>query len=215
MQSTRQRILEHLKANGPATADELAGVLGLTTVTARHHLDILRSEELVAQPVVKHRSTPGRPHYEYTLTPKASAYFPKFYDVLSARLLEAIKTTAPPHTANLIFLEVAKRTLAEAPAPRPGESLPARLTRAIAYLNEHGFVASWEQTPAGYALHARNCPFESLAASHPELCSVDQSVIEKMAGTSLECCGRMAEGRESCTFLLAAEPNKSELDQHN
>ena len=61
MQATRQRILEILKERNTATVEELAYDLGLTPVTIRHHLDILRSEGLVQAPQVKRRDTPGRP----------------------------------------------------------------------------------------------------------------------------------------------------------
>ena len=50
MQSTRERILNILKERGQATVDDLSQELGLTAVTVRHHLDILRGEGLIASP---------------------------------------------------------------------------------------------------------------------------------------------------------------------
>ncbi len=67
MHRTRTLILDYLKEHGEATVDDLAAVLDLTSVTVRHHLDILRTEELVAEPVIRHRNTPGRPQYSYAL----------------------------------------------------------------------------------------------------------------------------------------------------
>lgn len=202
MQLTRKRILDHLKTHGLATVDELAAVLGLTTVTVRHHLDILRSEELVSKPVVKHRTSPGRPQYVYTLTDKASAYFPKEYADLAAKVLTELKQVATPEQLNVIFMGVMNRTFAEAPRAQPGEPLPARLDRAVAFLNERGFVCSWESTPEGYLLHARNCPYEALAGEHPELCGMDKALISSLLGVAPECTGRMAEGSAACAFLI-------------
>ena len=78
MQDTRQKILDHLKTHGEATVEELREWLGgITAVTVRHHLDVLRRDGLVDAPTVERRDTPGRPRYVYTLTEKASRYFPR------------------------------------------------------------------------------------------------------------------------------------------
>ena len=45
MQKTRRLILDYLKEHGQATVDELAEILGLNSVTVRHHLDILRRQQ--------------------------------------------------------------------------------------------------------------------------------------------------------------------------
>jgi predicted ArsR family transcriptional regulator len=66
MQATRQRILEILKERNTATVEELAKDLGLTPVTIRHHLDILRSEGVSQAPQVKRRDTPGRPQHVWS-----------------------------------------------------------------------------------------------------------------------------------------------------
>lgn len=202
MQPTRQRILEHLKTHGPTTVDKLAAMLGLTTVTVRHHLEVLRGEELVSPPVVKHRASPGRPQYEYLLTDKASAHFPKHYDDLAAKLLAELKAAASPEQLSLIFRGVTRRTAAEGPRPAPGDSLTRRLEHAVAFLDERGFVASAERRPEGFTLFIHNCPYEALAAQHPELCGVDHAVITQLLGVMPECTGRLAEGAGSCSFLI-------------
>ena len=103
---------------GQATVDELAEVLELNSVTVRHHLDILRSEGLIADPVVRHRNKPGRPQYVYGLSEKASTRFPKNYCELAAKLLEEVKSNAAPGSVNVIFEGVANRLSATAPKLR-------------------------------------------------------------------------------------------------
>ncbi len=202
MQLTRKLILDYLKTNGATTVDELAAVLGLTTVTVRHHLDILRSEELVSKPVVKHRASPGRPQYAYALASKASAHFPKHYDDLAAKVLAELKTVATPEQVNVIFMGVQNRMLTDAPSPLPGEPLPARLERAVAFLNERGFVSSFERAPGGFRLRARNCPYEALAGEHAELCGIDKALIGHLLGVIPECAARLADGSDECAFLI-------------
>jgi DeoR family transcriptional regulator, suf operon transcriptional repressor len=202
MQKTREAILQYIKENGQATVDELASVLKLTPVTVRHHLDILRSEDLVAQPVVRHRTSPGRPQYAYFLAEKASQLFPKNYCDLAAKLLEEVRANNSPDTVGGLFEGVARRLSAAAPQPGPGERLPDRLDRTVAYLNEAGYVAHWEATPEGCVLRTCNCPYASLADANPELCSMDLTLVSDLLGCTPERLSRVVEGASSCAYML-------------
>jgi len=207
MQATRQAILEHLKQHGPTTVDELAEVLGLTTVTVRHHLDILRSEKLVGEPMVRHRTSRGRPQYVFGLTEKASAHFPKSYDQLAATVLDELKAQQP-QLVNVIFEGVAARLSADAPTPVDGEPFAERLNRAINFLNDRGYVARWETAPEGYVVHTNNCPYEAIAGLHPELCQMDMVLIGNLLGVVPQRLSRLAEGASSCAYLVH-EPVKA------
>ncbi len=61
MQDTRQQILEIMKRLGEVTVQDLSTELGLTSVTVRHHLEILRSEGYISDPEIVRSSRPGRP----------------------------------------------------------------------------------------------------------------------------------------------------------
>lgn len=208
MQGTRQRILEILKEHGAATVDYLAAELGLTAVTVRHHLDVLRSEGLVTDPEVQRRNTRGRPHYLFGLTPQANAYFPKGYSDLAGKLIEVIKDTYSPRAVNVILEDVAVRFMAEAPRPTPGEGLEQRLERAARFLCEKGYVARWERTPEGYLFATTNCPYHGLASPHPELCNMDLSLVASLLGDAPERVCRVVEGAEACCYLIRASPAK-------
>lgn len=202
MQQTRQIILNYLKEHGPATVDKLVEVLNLTSVTVRHHLDILRTEGLVAEPVIRHRMSRGRPQYLYALTEKASQYFPKNYDDLASKILAEIKAASTPQVVNVIFEGVASRFTAEAPRPAPGEPITNRLDRAVAFLNTRGYVAHWEATSEGYVLHTCNCPYEALAPANRELCGMDKALIGSLVGAAPQCLTRVADGSSSCAYLI-------------
>ncbi len=202
MQSTRQAILQYLKKNGQATVDELASVLGLTAVTIRHHLDIMRSENLVGDPIVRHRVSRGRPQYVFALTDEASVHFPKNYDDLAAKVLDEVKAQIGGQVVNVIFEGVAARLSADAPRPVPGEPLAARLDRAVEFLNARGYVAHWERTPDGCVLHTCNCPYEALADQHPELCNMDLVLVGNLLGAVPRRQSRLAEGGASCAYLV-------------
>jgi predicted ArsR family transcriptional regulator len=202
MQKTRKTILDFIKENGEATVDELADVLGLTTVTVRHHLDILRSDGCVNEPVIRHRSSPGRPQYAYTLAAKASEHFPKNYCDLAALVLDEVRASSPPQAINVFFEGVANRMSALAPPVVPGESLDQRFKRAVAFLNSQGYVANWERTPDGFLLHTCNCPYEALAKDNPELCGMDLTLVSNLLGEVPQRVSRVVEGAASCAYFI-------------
>ncbi len=220
MQPTRQLILNYLKKRGQVTVDELAEVLDLTTVTVRHHLDILRREEMVAEPVILHRASPGRPQYAYTLTAKAASQFPNNYGELAAKIIEEIKANTGSRAINVIFEGVADRITAEAPRPSPGELLTDRLSRAVEFLNRRGYTARWELTDEGYLFHTECCPYERLAPDHPELCQMDIALVGNLLGVIPQRLSRVVEGAETCCYLireadLAPIGNKTERHLSN
>jgi predicted ArsR family transcriptional regulator len=202
MQATRKRILEILKERSQATVDELSEMLELTSVTVRHHLDVLRTEGLVEPPVVRHRSSPGRPQYVYNLTPRASEHFPRNFDGLSKRLLDSMRDNLDERQINVIFEGVTHRFVSDAPQPAPSESLRETLARVESFLNENGYVAHWEETPDGYVLHTCNCPYEGSPPGNPELCEMDLELISQLLGQTPERVGRLVEGCSSCAYLV-------------
>ena len=211
-QTTRQTILDYLKEHGQSTVDELARVLKLNSVTVRHHLDILRSDELITDPVVRHRNKPGRPQYVYSLSGKASTHFPKNYCELAAKLLEEVKSNTPPGGVNVIFEGVANRLSASAPKPAADEPITARLDRAVVFLNDHGYVAGWEKATDGYLLHTCNCPYEGLAKQNPELCAMDLTLASNLLGGTVERVSRVLDGASSCSYRIPALTQQPESD---
>jgi len=201
MQTTRKAILNYLKEKGQATVDELAEVLDLTSVTVRHHLDILRSEALVSEPVVRHRSSRGRPQHVFTLTEQASEHFPKNYDRLAGAMLAELKAHSP-QLVNVIFEGVGTRLSSEASRTSVHVPWRKRLERAVQFLNERGYVARWEQTDQGYLIHTSNCPYEALAGAHPELCQMDLVLIGNLLGVVPQRVSRIADGATSCAYLV-------------
>jgi predicted ArsR family transcriptional regulator len=201
MQPQRRKIVDILKQQGPVTVEVLSQTLGITTVTVRHHLDVLRAEGMVGEPVVQHRSTSGRPQHVYTLTEKADELFPRKYDMLANVLLAEIRQHCDDRVANVIFEGAVARLVADAPPPLPDDSLETKVQKAVDFLNQKGYVAHWESHPRGYLIHTRNCPFDGLAANNPELCSMDLRLMGSLMGLPLERVCHMIKGDSSCAYL--------------
>ena len=158
MQATRRRILEILKIDSKATVMDLAEALDMAPVSVRHHLDILQGQDLVTSQV-QHKRTVGRPEQVYLLTETANDFFPQNFRVLAGDVLNEVKRLLPAAEVTGIVQRLAERTLAEAPAPRRGQSVDERLAEVTTFLSEKGYLAQWERHNGHQLLlHTCNCP---------------------------------------------------------
>jgi DeoR family suf operon transcriptional repressor len=202
MQDTRERILDILKERDQATVDELSRELGLTAVTVRHHLDILRGEGYVAAPIVRRRKTPGRPQYAYTLTEKASALFPKRYDHLASLMLDEVRLRLPATEVDQMMKRIGERIASQAVLPDGGD-FEARLAAVVEFLDQLGYMARWERCDDGdYLLHIANCPYEQVAGHHDEVCKIDMRMLTCLLGTSPRRITWAAQGDYQCTYSI-------------
>jgi predicted ArsR family transcriptional regulator len=202
MQATRERILNILKERGQATVKELSGTLDLTTVTIRHHLDTLRREKLVAAPTVRHRKAPGRPQHVYTLTEEASDFFPKRYERLIDLMLEEVRTRLPQSELEEMMIGIGRRMAAGASIP-PDIGLEERVIIAVDFMDERGYMTRWEKAhDSYYRIHVANCPYESVAQRHSEVCKIDQTLLTEVLGPTLVSIDHISELPYCCTYMI-------------
>ena len=202
MQDKRRQILNILKEKGAATIQKLSAELDVTGVTVRHHLDTLRDKGLVSEPQVIHRNSPGRPQFEYRLTPKANEHFPKRFQSISNNLLQEIKSQSDGNELYQIMMGVAQREIVDAPKRRINSSFEDHIGTIVEYLNGKGYLASWEKHPDGIMLHTSNCPFEGVAEQHPEMCQMDEHMLSSLLGVAPRCVSHIAEGSSSCSYII-------------
>jgi predicted ArsR family transcriptional regulator len=202
MQATRQRILSILKEHDQATVDELSQELGLTAVTVRHHLDILRGEGLVAAPVVHRRKSPGRPQYIYTLTEKSSNVFPKRYDQLSRLILGEVHARLSPDEVDQMMTHIGEQIASRAVLPDEGD-FETRLGRVVEFLNGMGYMARWEYDSDGaYLLHIANCPYERVARQDHQICKIDYTLLTCLLGVAPKRTQWAAQGEHQCAYAV-------------
>jgi predicted ArsR family transcriptional regulator len=202
MQVTRERILSILKEREQATVDELSHELGLTTVTVRHHLDILRGEGLVAAPIVHRRKSPGRPQYIYTLTEKASTFFPKRYDHLANLILDEMHSHLSPDEVDQMMKHIGEHIASQTVLPDE-EDFEAKLAAAVEFLNKLGYMARWEHhSDGGYLLHIANCPYEQVARQDHEICKIDRTLFIRLLGVSPQRISWAAQGDHQCIYVI-------------
>jgi predicted ArsR family transcriptional regulator len=203
LQSTRERILSILKEHGQATVDTLSRELGLTAVTVRHHLDILRGEGLIASPLIRRRKTAGRPQYVYSLTEKAGSFFPKRYEHLASLILdEARSRFSSAEDVDQMMRRIGERIADQASLPSRG-GFEVRLTAAVEFLNGLGYMARYERRDDGdYLLHIVNCPYERVAHRDREICTIDLAMLIRLLGTTPQRISWTAQGDSQCVYAI-------------
>ena len=206
MQTVRNHIVEILKENGTATVAELAEELGMAQVSVRHHLDILVGEDLVESAGVRRRNGAGRPSQVYALTRQASKLFPQRHQALANEMVGAMKTLLPADEVRAVFMRLAEKTAHDAPAARVDQPVEGRLDQVAEFLTEKGYTARWEVTNGSYQLFTCNCPYAGVADQHPEVCEMDQAMIQRLLPQQVRRDSLITEGAPRCSYILVLTP---------
>jgi predicted ArsR family transcriptional regulator len=199
-----------LKENGTATVAELAKQLGMAQVSVRHHLDILMGEDLVEAAGVRRHDGAGRPSQVYALTPEAAKLFPQRHDVLADGMLTELKALLTARELRDLLARLAEKAVREAPSATPNQSIEERLEEVTDFLTGRGYNARWELRNGRYELYACNCPYVGVADHHPELCLMDQAMIQHLVPEAMRIETRATDGSSHCTYVIGpAEPANS------
>lgn len=201
--STRDIILETIKASHQAKVEELAEVANVSPVTVRHHLNSLQAEGLIEASSVRRKV--GRPYYVYGLSEKGEELFPKRYVRLTSRLLEELKAVLPQATVDQVFKGVVENVVSEHRTYFEGLPFERRLDYLVDLLKEEGFLAQWEKTKEGYVLTEYNCPYYSIGQEHVEICTFDKELILNVLDRPIEQHSCMLEGADCCQFTFTSK----------
>ncbi|MBN2386095.1 MAG: winged helix-turn-helix transcriptional regulator [Anaerolineales bacterium] len=208
MKSTRERILQTLLKHPGATINDLAEAVGINPISVRHHLTNLQVEGLVAAEEERHGV--GRPRLIYRLTEHGMERFPTRYLRLTSRLLNQLKSTMPEPMVSKLFTEMAASLADDFTDQLQGLSMEERLEMTKTLLTEEGFNVEWERFDGGYRIHEITCPYLQIGQSHPEVCSVDQTLISKMLAVPAEKVQCILAGDSKCTYVIQVEEKQNE-----
>lgn len=208
MKSTRDKILQTLLEKPRSTINALAEAVGINPISVRHHLTNLQMEGLVEGQEERHGV--GRPRLVYVLTDEGMERFPTRYMRLANRLLSQLKDTLPaPAVANL-FNQIAENLASQYSEEAENMSMEERLDLVKEILAHEGFSVEWEKKDGRYEIHEISCPYYQIGASHPEVCSVDQTLISKMLSVPASKVQCILSGASHCTYVIQpAEAKKS------
>lgn len=177
--STRGRVIRLLRRE-EASAQDLAGVLGLTPNAVRAHLATLERDGLVRQ--AGKRAGLRKPETLYALTPSAEQFFPKAYHLLLEALLEALGERMEAGEVEAMLREVGRRLGAARREAAPEEGLRARVERALGLLQDLGGLAEVEEHEGRFRICGRSCPLAAVAARQPSACVLAEALLEAFIG---------------------------------
>jgi predicted ArsR family transcriptional regulator len=200
MKSTRDRILQTLSRKPRSTIIELAEAVGINPISVRHHLSNLEKEGLVEAQEERHGV--GRPRLVYVLTEDGLERFPTRYLRLTTRLLAQMKESMPELVVSKLFSQVAEDLAATYADQLKGLSMEERLDTVKELLADEGFTVEWEKLKDGYHIHEITCPYFQIGQNHPEVCTVDQTLISRMLAVPVNKVQCILDGSAHCTYVV-------------
>lgn len=208
IKNTRERVLKTLLTKERCTINELAEAVNLTPISVRHHVNRLEQDGLVTSTEERHGV--GRPRRVYFLTEKGREQFPTRYIQLTLRLLERLKESMPPSMVNRLFSQIAEEMAAEYRSDLEEMSTEQRLEMVKRLLSAEGFSVEWELKGSYYQIHQKNCPYFHVGQNHPEVCSVDQTLISTILNVPAQKIRCLLHGDNHCTYLVPCMPAHEE-----
>ena len=200
MKSTKDRILQTLLRKPKITINELAEAVGINAISVRHHLTNLQMEGLIAADEERHGV--GRPRLVYSLTEDGMERFPTKYLRLTTRLLTQMKDSMPGPVVAQLFSQIAEDMAREYSSQVQGMSMEERLEFVKEMLAQEGFTVEWEKKGTDYQIHEISCPYYQIGIAHPEVCTVDQTLISKMLALPASKVQCILDGGAYCTYVV-------------
>jgi len=198
--NTREKVLRTLLNRQRCTINELADEVDINPISVRHHITKLEAEGLVTSEEQRHGV--GRPRRLYYLTESGIERFPSRYLRLTIRLLEQLKGTMPEPLVSQLFSQMAKDVAAEYESKVRGLPIEDRLNLVTDLLSSEGFTVEWESKGDEYHIREISCPYYRVGQSHPEVCSVDQTLISTMLSVPAEKVKCVLNGDAHCTYVV-------------
>jgi DeoR family suf operon transcriptional repressor len=200
MKSTKDRILQTLLRKPKITINELAEAVGINAISVRHHLTNLQMEGLISADEERHGV--GRPRLVYSLTEDGMEHFPTKYLRLTTRLLAQMKDSMPGPVVAQLFSQIAEDMASEYSSQVQGMSMEERLEFVKEMLAQEGFTVEWEKKGTDYQIHEISCPYYQIGVAHPEVCTVDQTLISKMLALPASKVQCILDGGAHCTYVV-------------
>jgi DeoR family suf operon transcriptional repressor len=79
-----------------------------------------------------------------------------------------------------------------------------RLETVKELLAQEGFVVEWEKSGQEYHIHEITCPYLQVGQNHPEVCTVDQTILSNMLAVPAEKVRCILSGDAHCTYVVTS-----------
>ncbi|MFH0410542.1 helix-turn-helix transcriptional regulator [Corynebacterium sp. L4756] len=219
---TRRQVMLLLLKEGPITASNLGGQLGLSAAGVRRHLDILVedgwTETVNRRPVPKNGEPAGRgrPAKHFRLTDNGRSQFGHTYDELASEALDTLRELGGSEAVKKFATLRIERLLADIePITGEDESVIDTARELAAALDDNGYAATISTAGQGVQICQHHCPVAHVAEQHPELCEAEQEVFSALLGTHVQPLASIADGHGICTTNIPLTPINRNSDERS
>jgi predicted ArsR family transcriptional regulator len=131
--------------------------------------------------------------------------FPTRYLLLTNRLLDQIKENFSEEQVEFLFTKVAESVAERHQKSVNNEALPMerRLDALKDVLEEEGFTVEWERDGDRYLIHETSCPYYRIGEQHPEVCTVDETLISNLLLVPTQRVNCILNGDTHCTYEIS------------
>lgn len=208
MPKTRRLILLAMKEHGALTADELAGMLNISAVAVRRHLDNLKHAELINYEEIQRGV--GRPSFVYNLTPKADHLFPRNYQDLAADIILSVKDLYGQDAVNAIFKKRADKITEVYKPFVSAPTLEGRVKQLVDLRQNDGYMATWEKNGnEEITITELNCPIQHVAEECAQACHEDMALFSSLLDANVTRIHNKAQGDSSCAYRIIPKKQAS------
>lgn len=205
--NTADHTLFLLKTRGPQTAQQLAALLGLTSMGARRQLETAQEKGMVAYEDVADKV--GRPARRWLLTAAGHARFPDRHADLTLQMIQQVRA---------LFGEDGLERLIAAREQQSEQSYRATLEQAAAdsglagkvqalalARDAEGYMAEAEPQDDGSMLLIENhCPICAAATECQNFCRSELEVFQRVLGEDcrVERAEHLLAGARRCVYVI-------------
>ena len=197
-------VLEQVKRLGPATADSVAGRLGVTGMDIRQPL-----EQLEKGGLVQHETRAGgrgRPSKIWRATEKAESCFANAHAALAVELIAHVRTSFGDEGLNrLIELRTAEQERNYRSGINQKTSVEARLKHLARLRSREGYMAEVRRVDANtWLLLEHHCPICSAARACTRICGEELNLFQRVLGdgVNVKRVSHILEGASRCAYRV-------------
>lgn len=201
MANTRDLVLKHLLKKPRSTINDLAEAVDINPISVRHHISRLEADGQVTSTEERHGV--GRPRRVYSLTDTGMEQFPQRYISLSTRLVEQLKETLPPATVTQFFENIANDTAQDYMKGRGWHDLALedRVEVARQMMVAEGFTVEIKKDAQHFEIRETSCPYLHVGQEHPEVCIVDEKMLETILAVNINKTHCVLNGDPYCAYV--------------
>ncbi|MDA2913934.1 transcriptional regulator [Acidobacteriia bacterium AH_259_A11_L15] len=202
-----RRVLAYLKRVGRREVKAIARSLRVTAMAVRHHLGVLEKAGLVKTTL--ERRGVGRPHYVYSLSASADAFFPKEYGTLASNLIRVITELDGEAKLARIFEHMKEAAVARYSPRMAGKPLRRRVAEMAKIMTQAGYMAEWEQLDhRTFQITEHNCAIASVAQQCQHACVCELAMFRELLQAAVSRQEHIVAGDPCCRYIVQSQQTR-------